>query len=122
MQRLSRGLTGAKELIFDNQYEQQRIEKANQLRELKTNPYPHNITKGISSQEFKDEFAYVSELEERRDESKDATLSGRIKFLRVMGKAAFVKIEDESGIVQIYVSRDNLPEGFYNETFKKIYI
>jgi lysyl-tRNA synthetase class 2 len=117
---LSRGLTGAKELIFDNQYEQQRIEKANQLRELKTNPYPHNITKGISSQEFKDEFAYVSELEERRDESKKATLSGRIKFLRVMGKAAFVKIEDESGVVQIYVARDNLPEGFYNETFKKL--
>ena len=120
MQRLSRGLTGAKELIFDDKFIQQRIEKADQLRGLKTNPYPHNIIKGMSSQKFKDEFAYVSELEERRDESKDATLSGRIKFLRLMGKAAFVKIEDESGIVQIYVSRDNLPEGFYNETFKKL--
>jgi lysyl-tRNA synthetase class 2 len=117
---LSRGLAGEKKLIFDNQYEQQRIEKADQLRELKINPYPHNITKGMSSKDFKDKFSYVGELEERRDESKEVTLSGRIKFLRLMGKAAFVKIEDESGVVQIYVARDNLPEGFYNETFKKL--
>ena len=38
-----------------------------------------------------------------------------------MGKASFVKIEDESGILQIYVARDNLPEGFYNNTFKKLF-
>jgi len=37
-----------------------------------------------------------------------------------MGKAAFVKIEDEAGLLQIYVSRDNLPEGFYNDVFKKL--
>ena len=36
-----------------------------------------------------------------------------------MGKASFLKIEDESGILQIYVARDNLPEGFYNNIFKK---
>jgi lysyl-tRNA synthetase class 2 len=35
-----------------------------------------------------------------------------------MGKASFLKIEDESGILQIYVARDNLPEGFYNEIKK----
>ena len=36
-----------------------------------------------------------------------------------MGKAAFLKIEDESGMLQIYVARDNLPEGFIMR-FKKI--
>ncbi len=36
-----------------------------------------------------------------------------------MGKASFLKIEDESGLLQLYVARDNLPEGFYNEIFKK---
>jgi lysyl-tRNA synthetase class 2 len=46
-------------------------------------------------------------------------VAGRIKLLRVMGKASFVKIEDESGMLQIYVARDNLPEDFYNDMFKK---
>jgi len=39
---------------------------------------------------------------------------------RIMGKASFAHLQDRSGQrVQIYVSRDALPEGFYNEAFKK---
>ena len=38
-----------------------------------------------------------------------------------MGKASFVKIEDESGMLQVYVTRDNLPEDFYNTIFKKTF-
>ncbi|HIP02676.1 MAG TPA: lysine--tRNA ligase, partial [Campylobacterales bacterium] len=74
-------------MIFDNQYELQRIEKANQLKELGHQPYPHNITKDTTTAEFKEKFSEVTD----RDESQNATLSGRIKFLRIMGKAAFVK-------------------------------
>ncbi len=107
-------------LIFDNQYEQQRIQKAEQLREMGINPYPHNLTRDTTTEQFKKEYAYVADSEAKRDETKTATVSGRIKFLRLMGKAAFVKIEDEDGILQIYVSRDNLPEGFYNTVFKKL--
>ena len=103
-------------MIFENQYEQQRIEKANQLKEMGINPYPHNITKDTTTAEFKERFSDVAD----RDESQSAVISGRIKFLRIMGKAAFVKIEDESGTLQIYVARDNLPEGFYNNVFKKL--
>jgi lysyl-tRNA synthetase class 2 len=36
-----------------------------------------------------------------------------------MGKASFLKIEDESGMLQVYVARDNLEENFYNDIFKK---
>jgi lysyl-tRNA synthetase class 2 len=107
-------------LIFDNQYEQQRIEKSKNLKNQGFAPYPHNIKKEASTKEFKEQFAYVLELEEKRDESKSLSVNGRIKFLRLMGKAAFVKIEDESGLLQIYVARDNLPEGFYNDVFKKL--
>ncbi len=107
-------------MIFDNQYEQQRIEKSNRLKESGFNPYPQNIPKGMQIADFLNEYAYVSSQEDRRDTTKEVTLQGRIKFLRLMGKAAFVKIEDESGIVQLYVARDNLPEGFYNDVFKKL--
>ncbi|MCH9814366.1 MAG: lysine--tRNA ligase [Epsilonproteobacteria bacterium] len=107
-------------MIFDNQYEQQRIEKSQQLKDLGYAPYPHNIKREASTGEFKKQFAYVIDTEEKRDESKSLSVNGRIKFLRLMGKAAFVKIEDESGQLQIYVARDNLPEGFYNNVFKKL--
>ena len=38
---------------------------------------------------------------------------------RVMGKATFIDLHDSSGRIQVYVRRDDLPEGFYNEVFKR---
>ncbi len=38
---------------------------------------------------------------------------------RIMGKAAFAHIQDMSGQIQLYVTRDALPEGVYNQQFKK---
>ena len=38
---------------------------------------------------------------------------------RVMGKASFVTLQDVGGRIQLYVARDDLPEGVYNEQFKK---
>ncbi|EFK97148.1 lysyl-tRNA synthetase, partial [sediment metagenome] len=58
---------------------------------------------------------YIKDDENKRDESKNITLKGRIKLLRIMGKAAFAKLEDSSGLVQVYYSRDELPEGYYNK-------
>ena len=49
-----------------------------------------------------------------------ATVAGRMMTKRVMGKAAFFHLADESGQVQIYVRRDDLPEGVYNTVFKKL--
>ena len=48
------------------------------------------------------------------------TVAGRMMTKRVMGKAAFFHLADESGQVQIYVRRDDLPEGDYNTVFKKL--
>ena len=49
-----------------------------------------------------------------------ATVAGRMMTKRVMGKAAFFHLADESGTIQIYVRRDDLPEGEYNTIFKKL--
>lgn len=67
-------------LIFDNQYEQQRIEKADALRELGKNPYTHNIKKDSTTEEFKKCYEYVKNSEIKRDENKKNTVIGRIKF------------------------------------------
>jgi lysyl-tRNA synthetase class 2 len=38
---------------------------------------------------------------------------------RVMGKASFTKVQDMSGQIQLFLQRDSLPEGVYNDGFKK---
>ena len=45
--------------------------------------------------------------------------AGRILLKRVMGKASFLTIQDVSGRIQLYVSRDNLGEDAY-EQFKSL--
>ena len=106
-------------MIFENQYIQQRIEKADKLREMGINPYQNRVVKECKNAEFLEKFAYVKELEEKADESQSCTVTGRIKFLRLMGKAAFAKIEDESGLLQIYFSRDDLGDEWF-KTVKKM--
>ena len=106
--------------MFDNQLEQQRIEKANAFRELGKNPYPHALTKDTTTEAFKTHYAYVCERDPQSDQSTTSTIAGRIKFLRHMGKAAFAKIEDESGILQIYFSKDALGETWFGHVKKLI--
>ncbi|MBD3791822.1 MAG: lysine--tRNA ligase, partial [Campylobacterales bacterium] len=110
-------------MIFDNQYIQERIKKTEKLREEGINPYPNQVKKGKPSREFlsENEDLLAMDAEVKKDESREYTLTGRIKFVRIMGKAAFAKIEDSEGLVQIYYSRDDLPEGYYNNIVKKLF-
>ncbi len=56
------------------------------------------------------------QLEERAVE---VSLAGRMMTRRIMGKASFAHLQDRSEQIQIYLQRDSLPEGFYNEEFKR---
>ncbi|QYN45773.1 MULTISPECIES: lysine--tRNA ligase [unclassified Gilliamella] len=47
------------------------------------------------------------------------TVAGRMMMRRIMGKASFVSLQDVAGQIQLYVTRDDLPENYYNEQFKK---
>ncbi|MEA3418984.1 MAG: lysine--tRNA ligase [Campylobacterota bacterium] len=109
-------------MIFDNQYIQERIKKTEKLREEGINPYPNQISKGTPSKTFLEECNYLKELDadEKKDETKTYALTGRLKFIRIMGKAAFAKLEDNKGLVQLYYNRDELPEGYYNKVKKLI--
>jgi lysyl-tRNA synthetase class 2 len=108
-------------LIFENQYIQERIKKTERLREEGINPYPNHIKRGTPSKEFLDECSYVKDIDNKKDDSKTYRLTGRLKFMRVMGKATFAKIEDSSGLVQLYFNRDELPDGYYNRVVKKLF-
>ena len=43
------------------------------------------------------------------------SLAGRMMAKRVMGKIAFVRLQDRSGSIQLMIQRDNLPEGLFQE-------
>lgn len=43
------------------------------------------------------------------------TVAGRIMLKRVMGKASFIHVQDQSGRLQCYVRQNLLPEGMYQE-------
>ncbi len=77
--------------MFSNRYIEQRIEKAEELRKIGKNPYENRVERDLLSSEFIAKFGYVWELSNRRDETVSVTLIGRIKLLRLMGKASFLK-------------------------------
>ena len=106
-------------MAFENKFIQQRIEKASTLRNAGFNPYSNDSKRNTTVLKYLNVNSDIEDKENKRDENRHYIVAGRIKFLRIMGKASFVKIEDESGMLQIYVARDNLPEGFYNDIFKK---
>lgn len=60
-----------------------------------------------------------SDKEELAAKAIRVNVAGRMMTRRIMGKASFATIQDMSGQIQLYVARDNLAEGFYNEEFKK---
>ncbi len=65
-----------------------------------------------------------AEYNEKSDEELESlglrvSLAGRMMSRRVMGKASFAHLQDMSGRMQLFVQRDSLEEGFYNEQFKK---
>ncbi len=106
-------------LNFDNKFVQQRIEKAQLLKNEGYNPYSNDSKRNTTIKKYLNVNSDIEHKENKRDENRHYTVAGRIKLLRIMGKASFVNIEDESGSLQVYVARDNLPDGFYNNIFKK---
>lgn len=107
-------------MTFDNQYVQQRIEKAQALRAMGIDPYANHSERSTTIEKYHNVNSDLLTSETQRDEHRVYTVAGRIKLYRLMGKASFIKIEDESGMLQVYVARDNLPENFYNDVFKKL--
>ena len=53
-------------------------------------------------------------------EGKEVSVAGRLMSRRIMGKAAFCHIQDDEGLIQLYVRRDDVGEEDY-ASFKKDY-
>lgn len=104
-------------MIFDNELEQVRIAKKDELKSLGVNPYPQFLKRGMSIAQFREKFAFIKDLPEKKADE-IVTLSGRLKLKRVAGKSTFANIEDDSGNIQVYYSLGSIGEEEYAK-FKK---
>lgn len=97
-----------------------RRQKLQELQRLGIDPYPapqypvNNTSATILAQYS----------EETKEQFQDLCLAGRIMESRDMGKAAFVKIQDQSGRIQLYIRRDDICPGedktLYDTVYKKL--
>lgn len=87
--------------------------KLDTMRAAGFDPFSQNWNPTHTSEDAK-------KLFEEKGEGAEVSVAGRILVYRLMGKASFVKIQDRKGILQLYFSRDDLPEGKYNNDFKKM--
>lgn len=96
-----------------------RRENLEEARNLGLNPYPamafpvsHLAADALNG------------FSEHPENYKSVVLAGRMMMKRIMGKASFAELQDSSGRIQIYISRDEICPGedksLYNVLFKKI--
>ncbi|MBE0469716.1 MAG: lysine--tRNA ligase [Methyloprofundus sp.] len=108
------------ELEQDEQEQiKQRRVKLNALRENGGIAFPTDFRRNVIAGELIAEYDAKTKEELETEEPIRVKLAGRLMTRRVMGKASFAHIQDMSGKIQLYVTRDDLAEGFYNEQFKK---
>ncbi len=101
----------------DNKLIAERKSKLDKLREA-GNPFVNDFKPENLAQNILNDYDQFSK-EELEEKSVKVSIAGRMMLKRVMGKASFATLQDSSGKIQIFVTRDELPEGFYNEQFKK---
>ncbi len=108
--------------VHDNHQDEQeqirqRREKLTALRE-ETIAFPTDFRRDVVVAELLAKYDEKSK-EELEEAHLRVKIAGRMMTRRIMGKASFSHLQDMSGQLQIYVARDNLPEGVYNDQFKK---
>ena len=103
--------------------ELRRREELAALQEADINPYPYAWDIDSHASEIMATFdpdKHQPGEDRKPEELYQVSIAGRMMKKRVMGKAAFIELQDASGTIQVYIKRDDLPEGYYNTVFKKL--
>ena len=103
--------------VDENKLIAERRRKLGELREQGI-AFPNDFRRNVVVGELHAEYGEKTK-EDLESLGIRVSVAGRMMLKRVMGKASFATIQDMSGRIQFYVVRDELPEGVYNEQFKK---
>jgi len=91
----------------------QRRAKLSELRQ-KGQAYPNDFKREHFAEDLHAHYDAV-ETESLALQAIHVNVAGRMMTRRVMGKVSFVTLQDMSGQIQLYIARDLLPEGWYQE-------
>lgn len=91
-----------------------RLDKIERMRERGINPFANGYApKNHAADIFQ---GYQEKTKEELEAAKvSVSIAGRVIFLRDFGKAGFVKIQDGTGQIQAYVSKDALGDSGYKD-------
>ena len=103
--------------VDENKLIAERRQKLTALREEGI-AFPNDFRRNVMAGELHAEYGEKTK-EELAANPVRVRVAGRMMLRRVMGKASFASLQDMSGRIQLYVVRDDLPEGVYNQQFKK---
>ncbi len=102
-----------------SEQEQLRRNSLNELRNMGIDPYPAAMFPVNSNSAI-----IKNEYDEEKGNLQDIIIAGRLMSRRIMGKASFAELQDESGRIQLYVARDEIcpaeNKDLYNSVFKKL--
>ena len=91
------------------------MEKLERLRARGVEPYPRRVKRTHTIAEA---LAALEAAEAAGQEGGQVAIAGRLRSMRVMGKATFAHIEDGSGSIQLFLRIQNVGEEAY-ELFKQ---
>ena len=103
----------------ENQYIAVRKEKANELKAAGVNPFTNGIAPTHKVGDILSTYQdyHRAALEEHMDEYQ---IAGRIMAIRFFGKAAFLKIKDVSGSIQIFFQKNKIGDEIFDLYKKKM--
>ncbi len=118
-----KGKPAEEEVVDVNRLMQQRQQKVEALREAGVNPYANGFSPTHTAGEVLALFADAEPSEEPSREPQPLSddrfsVAGRAVDFRSFGKAAFIKLADRSGKLQVYVRKDIVGEEVF-KVFKK---
>ena len=108
-----------KSIMKLNDLEQVRVEKLNALAGQGIPPYPTRSAVTLRIGDAIARFQAAEAAGTAEAEPVAATIAGRMRSLRVMGKLAFTHIEDNSGWIQLFLRVNELEDqlAFFKEYF-----
>ena len=97
--------------------DENKLKKLHEIKDAGINPYPYTFSQTHHALEVNEKNLHLQPGEKTDNK---VSVAGRGMLNRVMGRAAFYHIQDESGKVQLYLQEDALGKENYDLITKKV--
>lgn len=93
---------------------QDRLKKLQTLKDSGINPYPAKVQRTHMAK------AVLADFEKLAEAASEVSLAGRLRVIRTHGNISFAELEDDSGRLQVVISKKEVGDEFYKQFVKLI--